>query len=60
MNLIMEDLINIPESIVIPWSGEDPTKVFIDVVFHDLSSNTSNSNMIKLYLHQERNVSTSK
>lgn len=41
---VMEDLIEIPESMVIPWSGEDPTKELIDMVFHKLSSNASNSN----------------
>lgn len=40
---IMEDFIKIPKSIVILWSGEDPTKELIDVVFPKLSSNAYNS-----------------
>lgn len=40
---VMEDLIKIPESMLIPWLGEDPTKELIDVIFPELSANVWNS-----------------
>lgn len=57
---VMEDLIKIPESMVIPWSGEDPTKELIDAVFPESSNAYKSRYMIDgLYLHQKTSMLTS-